>query len=75
MPVICPSVHLILVLKWYLDRGKHLEQGGVKEGGLVVFLWPATVRIICLVVHHQLVVHKVETVRLRLVRVKDHLTH
>lgn len=40
-----------------------------------VVLWPPTVGIIRLVVHHQLVVHKVEAVRLRLVRVQDHLTH
>lgn len=39
------------------------------------FLRPSAVGIICLVVHHQLVVHKVEAVRLRLVRVQDHLTH
>lgn len=39
------------------------------------FLRPSAVGIICLVVHHQLVVHKVEAVRLCLVRVQDHLTH
>lgn len=40
-----------------------------------VFLRPTTVGVICLVVHHQLVVHKVEAVRLCLVRVQDHLSH
>lgn len=33
----------------------------------------AVVRVVCLVVHHQLIVHKVEAVGLRLVRVQDHL--
>lgn len=33
----------------------------------------STVRIICLVVHHKLVVYKVETVRLCLIWMKDHL--
>lgn len=40
-----------------------------------VFLWSPTVGIVCLVMHHQLVVHKVEAVGLRLIRVQDHLTH
>lgn len=73
MPANCPSVHLFLVLTWYVDHVKCLEQGGVKLR--VVFLWSPTVGIVCLVVHHQLVVHKVEAVRLRLIRVQDHLTH
>lgn len=38
-------------------------------------LWAATVGVVCLVVHHQLVVHKVEAVGLRFVWVQDHLTH
>lgn len=33
----------------------------------------AVVRVVRLVVHHQLIVHKVEAVGLRLVRVQDHL--
>lgn len=37
-------------------------------------LRPAAVRVVCLVVHHQLIVHKVEAVRLRLIRVQDHLS-
>lgn len=40
---------------------------------LVSSLCPAVVRVVCLVVHHQLIVHKVEAVGLRLVRVQDHL--
>lgn len=74
MPANCPSVNLFLVLKSYIDSGKCLEQGGVKGGGLL-FLRPPTVGIVCLVVHHQLVVHEVEAVRLRLIRVQDHLAH
>lgn len=34
----------------------------------------AVVRVVRLVVHHQLIVHKVEAVGLRLIRVQDHLT-
>lgn len=59
LPVISSSVHVF--------------------GGMIifseVFLRPPTVGIICFVVHHQLVVHKVEAVRLRLIRMLDHLTH
>lgn len=36
-------------------------------------LCAAVVRVVRLVVHHQLIVHKVEAVGLRLVRVQDHL--
>lgn len=39
------------------------------------FLRSTVVRIICFIVHHKLVVHKVKAVRLRLIRVKDHFTH
>ncbi len=39
------------------------------------FLRSTVVRIICLIVHHKLVVHKVKAVRLRLIRVMDHFTH
>lgn len=35
----------------------------------------AVVRVVCLVVHHQLIVHKVKAVGLRLVRVQDHLPY
>lgn len=45
------------------------------ENRTVVFLRPPTVGIVCLVVHHKLVVHEVEAVRLCLVRVQDHLAH
>lgn len=55
---------------WKMSR-----TGRTKGWRVGVILWPPTVGIICLVVHHQFVVHKVEAVRLRLVRVQDHLTH
>lgn len=54
--------------------GGSVENGSKKEAG-ELFLRPPAVGIVCLVVHDQLVVHKVEAVRLRLVRVKDHLAH
>lgn len=69
MPVNCPLVHLFLVLMWKMSRA------GKSEGWREVSSWPPTVGIVCLVVHHQLVVHKVEAVRLRLIGVQDHLTH
>jgi len=60
------------VVTWKMSR----TAGGRSTGWRVlVFLWPPTVGIVCLVVHHQLVVHKVEAVRLRLIRVQDHLAH
>lgn len=60
-------VHVCLfVVSW------KLAGSGRREG---LFLRPPAVGIVCLVVHDQLVVHKVEAVRLRLVRVKDHLAH
>lgn len=52
-----------------------MSRTGRSEGGRMLFLWPPAVGIVCLVVHHQLVVHEVEAVRLRLVRVQDHLAH
>lgn len=57
------------VVSWKMSRT------GRGEGWRVVYLWPPTVGIVCLVVHHQLVVHKVEAVWLRLIRVEDHLAH
>lgn len=48
---------------------------GTKGWRAEAVLWAPTVGIISLVVHHQFVVHKVEAVRLRLVRVQDHLSH
>lgn len=45
------------------------------ENRTVVFLRSPTIGIVCLVVHHELVVHEVEAVRLCLVRVQDHLPH
>lgn len=41
----------------------------------VLTLRAAVVRVVCLVVHHQLIVHKVEAVGLRLIRVQDHLSN
>lgn len=52
-----------------------LEVGMVGRAAGPRPLRPAAVGIVCLVVHHQLVVHKVETVGLRLVRVQNHLAH
>lgn len=57
------------------------DQGGTRKmarggkSGRAVSLRPPAVGIVCLVVHHQLVVHEVEAVRLCLVRVQDHLAH
>lgn len=39
-----------------------------------VTLCAAIVRVVRLVVHHQLIVHKVEAVGLRIIRVQDHLS-
>lgn len=58
MPLTCPSVHLFVVvvvtgMSWNVSS----------EGWEVcVFLRPPAVGVVGLVVHHQLVVHKVETV-------------
>lgn len=65
----CPHiVHscLFVVGSWKTAR---------RRGPGQLCLGPPAVGIVCLVVHDQLVVHEVEAVRLRLVRVKDHLAH
>lgn len=56
------AANIIQIFRWHSHRGPALPA-----------LRAAVVRVVCLVVHHQLIVHKVEAVGLRLIRVQDHL--
>lgn len=58
----------------YFDRPSGLVHNSACSPVSVPPLRPAIVRVVCLVVHHQLIVHKVEAVRLCLIRVQDHLS-
>lgn len=58
----------------YFDRPSGLVHNSACSPVSLPPLRPAIVRVVCLVVHHQLIVHKVEAVRLRLIRVQDHLS-
>ena len=59
----------------YLSHQCALDRpwGQSKRPPPVSALRAAVVRVVCLVVHHQLIVHKVEAVGLRLIWVQDHL--
>lgn len=63
----CTQMHV----GWAFDRTIRVDPSWLEA----VVLRASAVRVVCFVMHDQLVVHEVEAVGLRLVGVQDHLAH